>query len=45
MRLNSVVGFTIGNEGRNMTFGRAPKKGYEEKEYTKTIQDDRFEPK
>ena len=39
MRLNNVVRITSGNTGRNVTFGRAPKKGYEEKEYSRAIQD------
>ncbi|MBQ4646437.1 MAG: 4-alpha-glucanotransferase [Candidatus Gastranaerophilales bacterium] len=39
MRLENVVRFTSGNMGRNVAFGRAPKKGYEEKEYTHAIQD------
>ena len=38
MRINNVVGFTSGNVGRNIAFGRAPKKGNEEREYRQTIQ-------
>ena len=39
MRLNNVVRFTSGNMGRNVAFGRAPKKGKEEQEYRQTIQE------
>lgn len=39
MRLENVVRFTSANIGRSVGFGRAPKKGYEEKEYSRTIQD------
>ena len=39
MRLENVVRITSGNTGRNVAFTRAPKKGYEEKEYSRAIQD------
>ena len=38
MRLNSVVGFTSANASRGLAFGRAPKNGKEEREYTQSIQ-------
>lgn len=37
MKINSVVRFTNGNIGRNVTFGRAPKKGFEEKDCSNSI--------
>jgi len=39
MKIENVVRHTSNSASRSVTFGRAPKKGYEEQEYTKTIQD------
>ncbi|MBQ8634882.1 4-alpha-glucanotransferase [bacterium] len=39
MKINEVVRITSNSIGRNTSFGRAPKKGKEEQEYTRTIQD------
>lgn len=39
MRIKNVVGFTVSNLNKNISFTRAPKKGYEEQEYKQTIQD------
>ena len=38
MRLENVVRFTGGNMGRNVAFGRAPKKGNEERQYTQALE-------
>ena len=37
MRLNSVVRITNGSMGRDVAFGRAPKKGYEEQDFNRTL--------
>lgn len=39
MRIKNVVGLTVSNINKNISFTRAPKKGYEEQEYRRTIQD------
>ena len=39
MRISNVVGVVGGNSSRSVAFTRAPKKGYEEQEYNRAIQD------